>query len=92
MQLGKVVRTLAYTDNLHFGSVLPSGVNDVNIIASAIYGVSLVVGLVLWGVGIFWLVIALSAIIDIKRKGGFPINMGIWGFTFPLVNSSMTTS
>lgn len=91
MQLGKVVRTLTYADNLHFGSALPSGVNDVQIIASAIYGASLVVGLVLWGVGIFWLVIAVSTIIDIPREEGLPINIGIWGFTFPVVNISVAT-
>jgi len=84
IQLGKVVRTLAYTDNLQFGSVLPQGVNDAKTIASAIYGGGIVVGLILWGVGLFWVVIAVLTIIDIKRKGGFPINIGIWGFTFPL--------
>lgn len=86
MQLGKIVRTLAYNDNFLSGSALQSGVDDTKVIASAIYGGSIVVGLILWGVGLFWLVVAVSTIIDIKRKGGFPINIGIWGFTFPLVS------
>lgn len=37
------------------------------------------------GVGIFWLCIAVSTIVDIKRKGGFPVTMDAWGFAFPLV-------
>lgn len=93
MQLGKVLRTLAYTDSLYLGSAIPGGVDDVKVIASAIYGASLVVGLVLWGMGVFWLCIAVATIVDLivgKRKdkgGGVPVNMGLWGFTFPLVSS-----
>ena len=38
-------------------------------------------GLVLWGFSIIWFVVAL---VMIALAGGFPFNMGWWGFIFPV--------
>jgi tellurite resistance protein TehA-like permease len=40
-------------------------------------------GLVLWGYGTWWLVMAASITLTYLRDG-LPFNMGWWGFTFPL--------
>lgn len=38
-------------------------------------------GLVMWGAGLGWLVLAATSIASTQT---FPFNMGWWGFTFPL--------
>ena len=40
-------------------------------------------GLVIWGFGFWWLIIALLLTIRYVKEG-MPFNMGWWGFTFPL--------
>lgn len=74
------LRRLAYQENL--GLILPAtvlGPDEAKTIASAIYGISIVVALILWGVGAFWFVTACATILHMTRKGGFPFNMGWWG-------------
>ena len=39
------------------------------------------VGLILWGFAIVWFIVA---VIMIAVSGGFPFNMGWWGFIFPV--------
>ena len=39
--------------------------------------------LVLWGLGLWWLVTA-AALTGIQIRRGLPFNLGWWGFTFPL--------
>lgn len=39
--------------------------------------------LVLWGLGLWWLVTAV-ALTTIQMRRGLPFNLGWWGFTFPL--------
>lgn len=85
MQLAKVTRSLALSDGL--GWLIPN--SDVTSsssrslsMADSLFAMSLVVALVMWGFGLFWLVIALLSIAKAQR---FPFNMGWWGFTFPLV-------
>jgi Voltage-dependent anion channel len=53
------------------------------------YIVGVLVGLIMWGFGIVWFVVA---VIMIAVSGGFPFNMGWWGFIFPVgqYNSSST--
>ena len=38
-------------------------------------------GLILWGFAIVWFVVA---VIMMAISGGFPFNMGWWGFIFPV--------
>ena len=45
------------------------------------YTVGFLVGLILWGFAIVWLVVAVAMI---ATSGGFPFNMGWWGFIFPV--------
>jgi tellurite resistance protein TehA-like permease len=42
------------------------------------------VAFTLWGFGLFWLIIAISSIIELARREKIGFNMGWWAFTFPL--------
>jgi tellurite resistance protein TehA-like permease len=49
------------------------------------------VALIMWGWGLLWFSFALAALVKTAMNGGIPMNMGWWGFTFPLgVYSSST--
>ncbi|MGO4452146.1 TDT family transporter [Phyllobacterium sp. TAF24] len=52
-------------------------------IASAVSGASLMLGVVLWGYGLWWLAMAVMITIRYFRNG-VPFNLGWWGYTFPL--------
>lgn len=45
------------------------------------YIVGVIVGIILWGFAIVWFIVA---IMMIATSGGFPFNMGWWGFIFPV--------
>ena len=69
MQLGKVCsKIFPLTGNLGPES------------GSAIYSISIIFALLIWGYGLVWLFFALASI----TRSKFPFNMGWWGFTFPL--------
>jgi C4-dicarboxylate transporter/malic acid transport protein len=42
------------------------------------------VALIMWGWGLLWFSFALAALWKTAKNGGIPMNMGWWGFTFPL--------
>ncbi len=46
-------------------------------------GIGVVGGLIIWGYGAWWLVMAAAVTLSYVRDG-LPFNMGWWGFTFPL--------
>jgi tellurite resistance protein TehA-like permease len=71
MYLGKV--THAIFANNPDPSIAISG--------KCIQAVTLMLGLIIWGFGLTWLVFALASIYS---AAPFPFNMGWWGFTFPL--------
>ena len=53
-------------------------------------GLGLISGVVLWGVGLWWIVMA--SLITIRYfRAGIPFNLGWWGFTFPLGVYSLAT-
>lgn len=52
--------------------------------ADAIYAASIPVALVIWGLGLVWLVIAVSFLVDLFWVSKLTFNLGWWGFTFPL--------
>jgi C4-dicarboxylate transporter/malic acid transport protein len=56
------------------------GMGDIGTVA---HGIGVIGGLVLWGYGTWWLVMAASITLTYLRDG-LPFNMGWWGFTFPL--------
>lgn len=54
---------------------------DVAHAGDVFYIVGFMVGLILWGFAIVWFIVA---VIMIAISGGFPFNMGWWGFIFPV--------
>ncbi len=52
--------------------------------ATAIYAVSIPIALVIWGLGLVWLVLAVSSLVDLWLVSKLTFNLGWWGFTFPL--------
>lgn len=50
------------------------------------YVIGFLVGLILWGFAIVWFVVAMMMI---ALAGGFPFNMGWWGFIFPIGQCSL---
>jgi tellurite resistance protein TehA-like permease len=57
--------------------------NQVGIYAEGLKCFSLIVGVILWGYGLWWMSIALLITLRYLRVG-FPFNLGWWGYTFPL--------
>ncbi|SDS82142.1 C4-dicarboxylate transporter/malic acid transport protein [Pseudomonas asplenii] len=53
-------------------------------------GLGLVAGIILWGFGLWWMLMALLITLRYLR-GGIPFNLGWWGFTFPLGVYSLAT-
>ncbi len=47
-------------------------------------GIGVIGGIVLWGYGAWWLMLAVLTIFWYLRGEGMPFNLGWWGFTFPL--------
>jgi C4-dicarboxylate transporter/malic acid transport protein len=48
------------------------------------YIIGFFVALIMWGWGLLWFSFALAALVKTAMNGGIPMNMGWWGFTFPL--------
>ena len=53
-------------------------------------GLGLISGVALWGVGLWWIVMAML-ITHRYYRSGIPFNLGWWGFTFPLGVYSLAT-
>lgn len=52
-------------------------------IGTSAYGIGIIAGVVLWGAGLWWVLLAL--LITIRHfRAGIPFNLGWWGYTFPL--------
>ena len=47
------------------------------------FGIGVIGGTILWGYGIWWLLLAILKTISYALEG-MPFNLGWWGFTFPL--------
>ncbi len=47
------------------------------------FGIGIIGGTVLWGYGVWWLLLAVLKMAQYARHG-FPFNLGWWAFTFPL--------
>jgi len=52
-------------------------------IGTVVEGVGLIAGTLFWGVGLWWLLLAVLITIRYFRAG-IPFNLGWWGYTFPL--------
>ncbi|MBO9546409.1 TDT family transporter [Caulobacter sp.] len=70
---------------LLLGEAAPSVLADVGLSAYAVAfkGASLLIALLLWGYGLWWLATAAMATVRQVRRG-LPFNLGWWGYTFPL--------
>jgi C4-dicarboxylate transporter/malic acid transport protein len=53
-------------------------------------GIGVIGGVLFWGLGVWWMVLALL-ITARYFKSGIPFNLGWWGFTFPLGVYAVTT-
>ncbi|PWN46567.1 hypothetical protein IE53DRAFT_391258 [Violaceomyces palustris] len=63
------------------------------IMAYAVQAVTIPIALVLWGLGLVWLCLAVATITDMAFASVVPLNLGWWGFTFPLgVFATATTA
>jgi len=49
-----------------------------------IFIISTMVGLILWGLGIWWLAHGITSVLVRLKEGRITFNMGFWGFIFPL--------
>ncbi len=63
------------------------GMGDIGQVAR---GIGIIGGLMLWGYGAWWLVMAVAMTLSYLREG-LPFNMGWWGFTFPLAVYTLAT-
>ncbi|BBP04265.1 C4-dicarboxylate ABC transporter [Sulfuriferula plumbiphila] len=65
----------------------PQGMASMGVVAQ---GFGVIAGTILWGYGLWWLVMAV--LITLRYiKEGLPFNMGWWGFTFPIGVYSLAT-
>ena len=89
--LGKVVRDLAYVHAVSF-AIPPAGITDASSLrrmADAVYAGGLVTGLVLWGLGFCWYILATAITLDhgLRNRAFFAPNsfsIGWTAYTFPI--------
>ncbi|PWN51040.1 hypothetical protein IE53DRAFT_343002 [Violaceomyces palustris] len=68
-------------------STLPgNGVTQLISVGQALYGAGLVSALLLFGLGVWWLLIGVMTLLREVRRGRLKFNMGWWGLTFPLAS------
>ncbi|RSH85339.1 transporter [Saitozyma podzolica] len=102
MTLGNVVRTLAYTYDVGLFLTVPSeGVScstGIQRVADAVYAGGMVTGMVLWGLGLCWYILAFAMVVDhvLKNRDFFflsKFSVGLWAITFPIgVFATATTT
>ena len=52
-------------------------------IGTIVYGIGIIAGILLWGAGLWWTLMAI--LITVRHfRAGIPFNLGWWGYTFPL--------
>jgi C4-dicarboxylate transporter/malic acid transport protein len=70
---------------LTLGLAAPAAFAGTSLSATAMVAreIGLIGGLLLWGVGLWWLATAVLFTVRYSREG-LPFNLGWWGFTFPL--------
>lgn len=83
LQLSSVVTSLASTTATTPFAAAGAG-DDARIMALAVHAVTVPIALVIWGLGLVWLVLAVATIADMTAASIVPFNMGWWGYTFPM--------
>ncbi|GFZ51187.1 Sulfite efflux pump SSU1 [Saitozyma sp. JCM 24511] len=104
MLLGKVVRELAYSYGVGFSIAPPSDPStaaaaiSMQNVADAVYAGGLIAGLILWGLGFCWYILAFAMILDhLPTCRDFfhhsRFSIGLWAITFPIgVFATATTT
>jgi C4-dicarboxylate transporter/malic acid transport protein len=85
LQLSSVLYKLSKDTDSALGSTATTPDAEVaHMMATAIYAVTVPMALVIWGLGLVWLSLAVSSLIDLWLVSKLQFNLGWWGFTFPL--------
>lgn len=84
MKLSSVLWKLSKTTGQSLAGQSAATVADAEVMATSIYAVSVIAALLLWGLGLVWLVLAVSLFIDLWWVSELKFNLGWWGLTFPL--------
>ncbi|WFC98919.1 hypothetical protein MYAM1_001652 [Malassezia yamatoensis] len=84
LRLSSALLQITRESGAAFAAPTQFSANDAHSMAAAVYGVSIAIGLMLWGIALVWLVIAVSLLIDMWWVSRLSFNLGWWGFTFPL--------
>ena len=58
--------------------------DNARLMAMIVYSGTIPVALCIWGLGLVWLCISLSLLIDVWIVSRIPFSLGWWGLTFPL--------
>jgi C4-dicarboxylate transporter/malic acid transport protein len=83
--LMKISETLKHiTDGTGQALITGTSIQEAQIFSQAIYAVSIPVALVIWGLGLVWLIFAVAFLIDLALVQRLHFSLGFWGFTFPL--------
>lgn len=56
------------------------------------HGTGVVLGTLLWALGLWWLSVALLGVAKEARRGSLAFNLGFWALTFPLGTMAMATN
>ncbi|KAJ9478502.1 Sulfite efflux pump SSU1 [Pseudozyma hubeiensis] len=84
LQFASVLYKLAEEHGVALPNEKSVDVQTAKMMATAIYAVSVPIALVIWGLGLVWLVLAVSSLVDLWLVSELTFNLGWWGFTFPL--------
>jgi tellurite resistance protein TehA-like permease len=86
LQLSYVVRQLAMQTGDGLGTDGMYSAADGMMMANAIYAGTIVVALAIWGMGFFWIIVAICSVTTVAIEKGISFSMGWWALTFPLVS------
>ncbi|GAK67324.1 sulfite transporter Ssu1 [Moesziomyces antarcticus] len=84
LQLSSVLYKISLSEHTALPSPNATDAETARIMATAIYAVSVPVALVIWGLGLVWLVLAVSSLVDLWLVSELSFNLGFWATTFPL--------
>jgi len=84
LQISSVLYKISKETGQALASTSTTSSAEAQIMATAIYAVSVPIALVLWGLGLVWLILAIGFLIDLAIVQELSFNLGWWGFTFPL--------
>jgi C4-dicarboxylate transporter/malic acid transport protein len=84
LQISSVLYKMSKETGQALGSTSTASPSESQAMATAIYAVTVPIALVIWGLGLVWLVLAISFLIDLAFVQELSFNLGWWGFTFPL--------